>query len=70
MDFVTEQMELGLLALQTVQPFDFGGAYLAAYCGISAIDPRRVPAAADLIYGRSLALNVWSKRQTATLNVR
>lgn len=70
MDFVTEHMEVGLLALQTVAPFDYPAAYNAAYSGIHGLDPRNFPIHADLIYGRSLALSVWTNRQTATLNLR
>lgn len=70
MTFVTHEMELALTRLQTVEPFDFDAAYGAAYTGIHGLDPRRNEHAAELIYGRSLALQLWARRQSATLAAR
>lgn len=69
-DFVTDQMEEALTALQAVKPFDYDAAYGVAYRGIAWIDPRNLPAGAELIYGRSLALNLWTRRMTDTNRLR
>lgn len=68
--FVTDQMCEALQRLQRVRTHDYRGAYEACYGGISVLDPRKSTAAAELIYGRSLAMRMFQAQSRATLDLR
>lgn len=67
---IGKQLEQGLVGLQTVAPFDYPGAHAAAFQGCNAWRPYRDRYDAAWFQGRTLALDLWTRRMSATVDAR
>jgi hypothetical protein len=63
--YITNELESGLRALQTVKTFDYDGAYRAAFGGGCVLSPAYSDSAAEWFEGRCRALalktRLWSE---------
>ncbi|MGH3452455.1 MAG: hypothetical protein ACRDQW_17495 [Haloechinothrix sp.] len=68
--FITEVMCDRLAQLALVPSFSYAEAYQAAFEGIQRLRPTRNPTDAEYVEGCVLAMELWSRRMTATLAAR